>query len=76
MTRVHRLLLLSVVLAFALEALWLSLPEPDPAIRFTCPNADSVRLYTSDWHAESRRYVRTLPTTCGDTTAVTYGYLR
>lgn len=41
-----------------------SMPEPDPAVRFICPQWDSVRI---------RGITRS---SCGDTSAVTAGYLR
>jgi hypothetical protein len=56
------LLILAVALGAALEAF----PEPDPAIRFTCSNAPTRAMTDT----------RSRPIPCGDTTAVTFGYLR
>lgn len=41
-----------------------------------CPNYDSVRVHRVDWKTRTNVYVRTIASTCGDTTAVTFGYLR
>jgi hypothetical protein len=54
----------------------LALPEPDPTIRFTCPNYSQIRVHRVNWQTRTNEYVRTIPATCGDTTAVTFGYLR
>ena len=51
-------------------------PAPDPSVTFDCPNYSHVRVYRVDWATRSNVYVRTIPATCGDTTAVTFGYVR
>lgn len=63
-------------LVIAIAAALRSMPAPDPRITFTCPNFDSVRVHRVNWATRSNVYVRTIPATCGDTTAVTFGYLR
>jgi hypothetical protein len=55
-----------LLVAFTLWSLWEMLPEPDPTIRFTCSNAPTLAVTDS----------RSRPIPCGDTTAVTFGYLR
>lgn len=59
-----------------LVAAWEALPEPDDTFTFECPNYDSIRVHRVDWATRSNVYVKTIPATCGDTTAVTFGYLR
>ena len=41
-----------------------------------CPNFDSVRVHRVDWATRSNVYVRTIPSQCWDSTAVTPGYYR
>ena len=65
--------LLAVLVAVA-SAVW-ALPVPDPSVTFDCPNFDSVRVHRVDWPTRSNVYVRTIPATCGDTSAITFGYL-
>lgn len=77
MTAGPRLTLLAF-LAIAVAEMWMGLPKPDPTIRFTCPNFDTIHVMDAHWDSAKRtkRVTRVLPATCGDTTAVTYGYLR
>ncbi len=72
--------ILAVVAAFAVFG-WVQ--AVDAADRLAppvalCPNYDSVRVMPTHWDAAKRSHtpVRTIPSTCGDTTAVTFGYLR
>jgi len=59
---IRALLILALALGAALEAF----PEPDPSYRFTCSNAPTRAITDT----------RSRPIPCGDTTAVTFGYLR
>lgn len=75
-TGVQKVLGWAVVGMLGLDAAIRALPEPDPRITFTCPNYSHVRVYRVDWATRSNVYVKTVPATCGDTTAVTFGYLK
>ena len=55
-----------LILALAVVAFVQSFPEPDPSYTFTCSNAPTLRITAT----------RSRPIPCGDTTAVTFGYLR
>jgi hypothetical protein len=51
------------------------LPAPDPNVRFWCPNFDSVRVHRVNWQTRENVYVKTIPATCADSSAITFGYL-
>lgn len=70
------LLTLAVLVLEAVGYLDAAFPAPDPTIRFTCGHADSVRVSTTHWRQDQRKPLATRALPCGDTTAVTYGYLR
>lgn len=76
LTPVQKMLAGCVVAVILVHGLWQSVPDPDPTYRFLCPNFDSVRVVSQHWIPEHRRVLRTIPATCGDTSAVTFGYLR
>lgn len=67
---------LAVLIGEAVGYLDAAFPAPDPTIRFTCPNADTLIVHSTHWIPEQRRILRKVPSTCGDTSAVTFGYLR
>lgn len=75
LTPVQKVIGWAVVGMLCLDAAIRTLPEPDPSVTFTCPNFDSVRVHRVDWATRSNVYVHTIPATCGDTTAITFGYL-
>jgi hypothetical protein len=72
----RRLAFLAAALAIALHAGLDALPSPDPSITFTCPNYDSIRVHRVNWQTRENVYVRTIPATCNDSTAVSPGFLR
>ena len=51
------------------------LPAPDVNVRFWCPNFDSVRVHRVNWQTRENVYVKTIPATCADSSAITFGYL-
>jgi hypothetical protein len=73
---VRKIIFAACATAIGLYAALEALPSPDPSFTFQCPNYSHVRVYRANWNTKSFDYVKTIPATCNDDTAVTWGFYR